>query len=295
MPHRPRTGDATPLDALLARLEGRPQLIIGAPRPDLLATGFPSLDARLGGGLRRDDLCVLGGSVGSGKSALVLGLGLRVAREGHAVVIVSGEHGPERLLERMLALMTGLSLEKLRGGRLDEIELATIRAAAVELDGLPLTFEAPSSLTPGDPFGGLVAAHDARLLVVDALELFATSGATGLGASRQERTAELVLAAKSTARAAGIAVLGVVHFPDFDARRADPRPTLDDFGGRGAVRETADVVLALHREEMYRSEPGIAGAAELLVLKHRDGQPGLVDLYFHARQLRFEDLADPTP
>src|SRR5439155_1633927 len=39
---------------------------------DTVPTGFPSIDRILGGGLRRRDLVVLGGDVGSGKSALAL-------------------------------------------------------------------------------------------------------------------------------------------------------------------------------------------------------------------------------
>src|SRR5207245_1104250 len=39
---------------------------------DTVPTGFPSVDRILGGGLRRRDLVVLGGDVGSGKSALAL-------------------------------------------------------------------------------------------------------------------------------------------------------------------------------------------------------------------------------
>src|SRR6266571_4618185 len=47
---------------------------------DTIPTGFPSIDRILGGGLRRRDLVVLGGDVGSGKSALALGLELRSAK-----------------------------------------------------------------------------------------------------------------------------------------------------------------------------------------------------------------------
>ena len=44
-----------------------------------IATGFPSVDNALGGGFRRGDLVVLGGEVGSGKSALALAIALRAS------------------------------------------------------------------------------------------------------------------------------------------------------------------------------------------------------------------------
>ena len=96
------------------RLERRPSLETlvervdqqrpGATADDTVPTGFPSLDKLLGGGFRRRDLVVLGGDVGSGKSALALGLALRVARQGSRVAFFSGEMDDERLMERALAI-----------------------------------------------------------------------------------------------------------------------------------------------------------------------------------------------
>jgi len=53
------------------------------------------------------------------------------------------------------------------------------------------------------------------------------------------------------------------------------------------------VVLAIYREEMYRSAQGVEGATELIVAKNRNGATGFVDLYFRPRILRFEDMLDP--
>jgi predicted ATP-dependent serine protease len=76
----------------------------GAPPPDTVTTGFPSVDKVLGGGLRRGDLIVLGGDVGSGKSALALALALRAAQGEQAAALFSGEMSVDRVMERALAL-----------------------------------------------------------------------------------------------------------------------------------------------------------------------------------------------
>ena len=62
-----------------------------------------------------------------------------------------------------------------------------------------------------------------------------------------------------------------------------PRPTLDDLGGLGAIKQNADLVLAIYREEMYRPGQGVEGATELIVAKNRNGPTGFVDLYFYSR------------
>lgn len=61
----------------------------------------------------------------------------------------------------------------------------------------------------------------------------------------------------------------------------------------GAVKQHADVVLSIFREEMYRPGGGVEGATELIVAKNRNGPTGFVDLYFYRRWMRFEDLLDP--
>jgi len=61
----------------------------GAPTADTVPTGFPTLDRLLGGGLRRGDLIVLGGDVGTGKSALALAIALRAAEDGQPVTYLS--------------------------------------------------------------------------------------------------------------------------------------------------------------------------------------------------------------
>src|SRR2546430_3778272 len=83
---------------------------------DTIPTGFPSIDRLLGGGLRRRDLVVLGGDIGSGKSALALGLAMRVAQRGTGVALFSGEMNEERLMERALASEGRGGLGDLRGG-----------------------------------------------------------------------------------------------------------------------------------------------------------------------------------
>lgn len=166
------------LESLVERIDGVPP---GGVAPDTVPTGFPSLDRTLGGGFRRQDLVVLCGDVGSGKSAL--GLAERVA-----------------------------------------LAVRALKALAVERN---------------------------------------------------------------------LAVVALAQLPGLRRERPDPRPTLDDLGAFGAIKQSADLVLALYREEMYRPAQGVEGATELIVAKNRNGPTGFVDLYFHARHLRFEDMLDP--
>src|SRR5438309_11293538 len=123
------------LESLVERVDQqRPGEVPG----DTVPTGFPSIDRILGGGLRRRDLVVLGGDVGSGKSALALGLALRVAQRGTGVALLSGEMDEERLMERALAIEGRVAVDELRGAKLNDETRAGIGGAAVRLRHLPL-------------------------------------------------------------------------------------------------------------------------------------------------------------
>jgi replicative DNA helicase len=280
----PRGADISPLSVLLGRVDA---VADGALPTDTVPSGFPSLDKLLGGGLRRGDLIVLGGDIASGKSAFALAVALRVSQGGHSTLFYSGEMLPERVLERALAIEGRTRVDDLRRGTLDEITRAEVGAAAVRLrDDLPVIERAPSRGVSAIA-EEVAAVREVKLVVVDGLH----SLLPGVR-DTEEEAATAVRALKQLALDTRVAVLVTSPLPGLIAR-VDHRPVLDDFGAQGAVKERADVVLALFREGMYDSARGIEGATELLVRKNRNGGTGYVDLYFYAQWMRFEDMLDP--
>ena len=278
-----RSSDISPLSKVLARADA---VADGAQSPDTIATGFPSLDRMLGGGLRRGDLVVTGGDVGSGKSAFALAVGLRVAQRGLRVVFFSGEMTTERLLERVLAIEGRVRVDDLRQGVPNDIARASVGMAAIRMrDGLP-RFEMLGS-------GGVPALAEQLdgtkydLVIIDSLQFLAQGGR-----SMDEDLADTVRRLKTLALERHVAIFTTSQLPHL-AARDDRRPQLDDFGALGSVKHHADVVLALFREDMYDRRREIEGATELLVRKNRNGGTGYVDLYFYAQWMRFEDMLDP--
>ena len=258
----------------------------GASDSDSISSGFPSLDRSIGGGFRRGDLAILGGDVGSGKSAFALAIAIRSA-EHHSVAYFSAEMTQQRLMERVLAMEGRVRVDELRRGTLDEMSRARVGAAAVKLrERLPRFGRISSDSEHGLPEDWEDAGVP-DLLVIDSIQ--------GIGGGRREAAEEQALAVralKSLALDAGIAILATAQLPQLAARN-DRRPQLDDFGALGAVKHHADVVLALYREDMYDNARDVEGATELLVRKNRHGSVGYVDLYFYAQWMRFEDMLDP--
>lgn len=76
----------------------------GADRGAVLATAFEPLDEVLGGGLRAEQLTLVGGRPGIGKTILSLQWARAIASAGANATVVCYEHGPREILDRLLAL-----------------------------------------------------------------------------------------------------------------------------------------------------------------------------------------------
>ena len=289
MPDIPRK--AHPIADVVGRVDRRLSGERDAPAEgDAVATGFPSIDRILGGGLRRRDLVVLGGDVGAGKSSLALAIALRVAERGESAAVMSGEMDEERMWERALAIEGRVRLDDLRRASLSDEARASVGGAAVRMRERPLR-HLPMAAATLEEAGERLARANAALSVVDYLQLLPP--AQGTAREHEEEMALAVRRLKELAQGADTALLLVAQLPAFDGNRRDPRPALDDFGALGAVKYHADVVLGLFREEMYQMHRGVEGATELIVAKNRHGATGFVDLYFYKEWMRFEDMIDP--
>ncbi|MFQ5704168.1 MAG: DnaB-like helicase C-terminal domain-containing protein [Gemmatimonadales bacterium] len=255
-----------------------------------MTTGFASLDNALGGGFRRHDLIVLGGDVGSGKSALAIAIALRVAAAGKPVAFLSGEMDEDRIMERALAIEGRAAIDDLRAARLPPAVRSAVGAAALRLRNLPLHVYPMKGASLEEELSG-ACAMDPALVIIDYLQLLTPAESRS---TQSEDCAASIRAIKAFALDTKTSCLAVSQLPRHSADRTDRRPTLDDFGALGSIKQHADVVLGLYREEMYQAGAGVEGATELIIAKNRNGPTGFIDLYFYKQFMRFEDMLDPS-
>jgi len=195
-------------------------------------------------------------------------------------------------MERALAIEGRATVDELRSAKLNDQTRAGIGGAAVRLRDLPFTMLPLAAADFESAAERLDPLRQLGLVVIDYLQLVPSPG--GVARSTQDEDLALVLQRlKALALERQVALVVVSQLPRFDAKRPNARPALDDFGHLGAVKQHADVVLGIYREEMYNPGHGVDGATELIVLKNRNGPTGFVDLYFYRRWMRFEDMLDP--
>ena len=73
-------------------------------------------------------------------------------------------------------------------------------------------------------------------------------------------------------------------------QRTDKKPMLADLRESGSIEQDADVVLLVHREDMYERESPRAGEADIIIAKHRNGPTGNAVVAFQGHLSRFVDM-----
>ena len=262
-------------------------------------TGIPSglkdLD-QLTGGWQRSDLIILAARPSMGKTALMLNLAERPARDGIAAGILSMEMSEKKLTQRYVLKESGIPRDVARRGGLRDADLMKLESAQRTLEGLPIVInDQPSiSLMEARSMGRRwVREHDIRVLFVDYLQLM--KGPPELEKYREQEIAAISRGLKAMAKELNIPVIALSQLSRAVEQRPSKRPQLSDLRESGAIEQDADVVMFLYRPEYYNLDTDEHGRstknmAEIIMGKQRDGPTGSVYVHFDDSNGRFTNL-----
>ena len=220
-----------------------------------------------------------------GKSALALDIALTVAETGRPVLFVSAEMGRHEIGTRILA-RGGVSSERLLSGQLDKLDFERLERRRARMTGVPLHIDdSPGTtlLAIRSKARRLAARDGLGLVVVDYLQLVTGEGRRE---RRELEVAEVSRGLKALARELAVPVLALAQLNRAVELRTNKRPVLADLRESGQLEQDADVVLLLHRPEMYDLDAD-PGAAEVIVAKHRNGPTGSVHLAWLSHRMSF--------
>jgi replicative DNA helicase len=256
--------------------------IVGVP------TGFHDLDL-LTGGLQKSDLIILAARPSAGKTALALSIAHHVASRGIPVAIFSLEMNREQLVQRLLALETGLDTQRLRLGYIDDDEWVELMKGFGRLAEAPIFIDdtpAISSMELRSKARRIKAEEDVQLIIVDYLQLMQSQRSD----NRVQEISEISRSLKALARELDIPIIALSQLSRAVEARNPHIPVLADLRESGSIEQDADIVMFIYREEMYDPNTDKKGIAEVIVAKHRNGPTGTVPLRFFQRTTRFADL-----
>lgn len=253
-------------------------------------TGFLDFDD-LTTGLLPDQLVIVAGRPGTGKTAFALNVALHAALHANAsVAIFSMEMSHQEITNRILCAEAGVDSQALRRGRLPTSELGGLGDAASRLSSAHIWIDDSGTQTP---FTLRARARRQKrsklgldLVIVDYLQLITQPGEE----NRVQEISAISRALKALARELGVPVMALSQL-NRSMEKEDRRPRLADLRESGSIEQDADIVALLYREDLYKQTETNKGKTEVIVAKQRSGPTGTILLHFDEGPTRFRNLS----
>jgi replicative DNA helicase len=253
-------------------------------------SGFKDLDA-LTHGFHPGNMIVLAARPAVGKSTL----GLDIARyasihKGDTSVIFSLEMSRSEITMRMLSAEARVPLNNIRAGSLTDEEWARMARRMGEISEAPMFIDDSPNLSLMEiraKARRLKQRHNLKLIVIDYLQLM-TSGKRV--ENRQQEVSEFSRQLKLLAKELNVPVIAISQLNRSPEQRSDKKPMLSDLRESGSIEQDADLVILLHRDDLY-DQQNRSGEADLIVAKHRNGPTRTITVSAQLHFARFTDMA----
>lgn len=267
-----------------------------------LSSGFKSLDQKTNG-WKPGQLVVVAARPGLGKTSFLLNMGINacLAKEKKCIVaFFSFEMGKEEIGMRILSMQSKVDSNLLRKGQANERDWRQLQRGASILSECPFLVDDTPALNVLEvksrcrhiqskykdqgPLG---------LVIVDYLQLMrGTRHSHNQNMNREQEISEISRGLKALAKELKVPVIAASQLNRGVEQRNDKRPYLSDLRESGAIEQDADIVLFIHRDNMYnRDNMDDSGEAEIIIGKQRSGPTGTINLSWVGRYTSFEALS----
>lgn len=259
-----------------------------------IPTGFRDLD-NIVAGWQKSDLVILAARPSMGKSVLALNFAHKVATKAEMPVLYfSLEMSKDQLVDRMLAMESGVDAWNIRTGQLSNDDWEKLSTAMGSLAEAPIYIDDTAGITVSDMRTKARREQHQRqlgLIIVDYLQLMSGGSRFGGDSNRVQEISEISRGLKSIARELNVPVIALSQLSRSVESRSPQIPQLSDLRESGSIEQDADMVMFIYRDEYYNPEntekPNVA---DILIRKHRNGPIGNVELFFDANKQIFKSL-----
>jgi replicative DNA helicase len=223
-------------------------------------------------------------------------LGLDIARSAAiknqlATCIFSLEMGRNEITMRLLSAEARVPLHHMRSGTMTDDDWNRLARRMGEVSSAPLFIDDSPNMSMMEiraKCRRLKQRNDLRLVIIDYLQLMSSGKRVE---SRQQEVSEFSRALKLLAKELEVPVIAISQLNRGPEQRTDKKPQMSDLRESGSIEQDADMVILLHREELYERESPRAGEADFIVAKHRNGPTATITVAFQGHYSRFVDMA----
>lgn len=250
-------------------------------------SGFQDLDWHTWGFQPRN-LIVIGARPSQGKTALLCNIAEHACVENKApTLFFSLEMTRKEIIKRLICSMGRLNTWNLRAGQLEERDMAKMAVITGRINGAPLHILDRGSMSIAQMRSlarRYVSKHGIKLILVDYLQ---KARSVGKHEKRTYEVGEVSTGLKELAKECECPVVVAAQLNRESEKDKGRAPRASDLGDSGMIERDADIISLLYRRQ---DDEGVS-AYQLLIVKHRDGPCGLVNLNFHKAFTRFESVA----
>jgi replicative DNA helicase len=252
-----------------------------------VTSGIQMLD-RMTDGIQFGELFLVAARPSIGKTAMGVSITqVACVNEGVPTLFVTAEMSEKALMRRLVSTVAGVPMQTIKTADLDEGDFKKIGAAGVKISRAPLHFLDVSSggtvSTITASIRRAVRRHKVKLVIIDYLQKIQASG------KHEKRTyevGEVSTKLKGCAVASNVAMVCLAQINRESEKEKNRTPKLSDLAESGQIERDADTVCLLDRN---RSEP--RGEAKLIIAKQRDGECGIVKLWYEGQFCRFTGIS----
>ncbi|MCD7977761.1 MAG: DNA helicase [Tannerellaceae bacterium] len=212
------------------------------------ATGFSELDEK-SGGLQTSDLVVIAGDTSQGKTSFAVTLARNAAMKGASIAYYSLEMKKEQIAARIMSMQSGIAAHKILYAPLKPNQFEEVALGVTKLVGTKIYFDdrSTSSLdTILSSIRSMQKKYRIRGAVVDYLQILNVNMRE---ASKEAQMAEAARRLKNLAKELDIWILALSQL---NRDHSHQTPTLARLRDSGQIGEAADIVILIHRPEMYK-------------------------------------------
>lgn len=267
-----------------------------------ISSGYHMLDD-LCSGFKPGDMIVLAGRPGMGKTSFALNMAVEIARNGQNVLFFSLEMPANQIISRIIATECSVSAKRFNTGSLEKEEINRLWATIDSVGKLPIYIDDTSKLTVSD-LRSRAKKLDAELkksqskdrngpnrldcIFVDYLQLMSSNVYKD---DRVRQVEDISRNIKLFAKDLGIPIVALAQLNrKVEERSTNKIPMLSDLKDSGAIEQDADLVMFIHREDVYKKESENKNIADIYVQKNRHGQQGHVKLRFIPQYTKFGSM-----
>jgi replicative DNA helicase len=206
-------------------------------------------------------------------------------------VFFSLEMTRSEIMMRLLSAEAKVPLNHIRNGTMRDDDWEKLARKMGQVSGAPMFIDDSPNMTMMEiraKARRLKQRHDLKLIVIDYMQLMSSGKKVE---SRQLEVSEFSRNIKLLAKELECPIIALSQLNRGPEQRGDKRPMMSDLRESGSLEQDADMVILLHRDDVYEKESTRPGEADLIVAKHRNGPTRDLTVAFQGHYSRFVDMA----